>query len=206
MSDDPKAGSKESPWKPERLREMWPQLWEFIGPRRWILILGFVLMGINRVAGLVLPYSSKYLIDDVIGKRHVQLLEPLILAVLAATLIQGVSSFALTQILSKEAQRLIAELRTKVQAHVGRLSLAFYDANKTGALVSRIMSDVEGLRNLIGTGLVQFVGGLFTTGSLITVLMVIVYVAAAPRRSCQDQGMVPLLSNEIKAHFKGDHV
>ncbi|HLW78533.1 MAG TPA: ABC transporter ATP-binding protein [Terriglobia bacterium] len=171
MSDDPKAGSKESPWKPERLREMWPQLWEFIGPRRWILILGFVLMGINRVAGLVLPYSSKYLIDDVIGKRHVQLLEPLILAVLAATLIQGVSSFALTQILSKEAQRLIAELRTKVQAHVGRLSLAFYDANKTGALVSRIMSDVEGLRNLIGTGLVQFVGGLFTSVFALIVLL-----------------------------------
>lgn len=171
MSDDAKAAPKESPWKPERLREMWPQLWEFLRPRRGILALGFLLMGVNRVSGLVLPYSSKYLIDDVILKQQIQLLAPLVLVVLAATLIQGVSSFALTQILSKEAQRLIAELRTKVQAHVGRLSLAFYDANKTGALVSRIMSDVEGLRNLIGTGLVQFVGGLLTSLFALLVLL-----------------------------------
>ena len=119
-------------------------------------------MLINRAAGLVLPASTKYLVDNVIGKHQVALLAPLVVAVLAATVIQGITSFTLTQLLSKEAQRLIAELRRKVQEHVGRLPVAYYDANKTGALVSRIMSDVEGVRNLIGTGLVEFVGGLLT--------------------------------------------
>lgn len=171
MSAGPKAATKESPWKPERLRELWPQIWEFLRPRRGILALGFVLMGINRVSGLVLPYSSKYLIDDVIGKRHLNILAPLILIVAVATAIQGLTSFGLTQLLSKEAQRLIAELRAKVQAHVGRLPIAFYDTNKTGALVSRIMSDVEGLRNLLGTGLVQFVGGLLTSIFALIVLL-----------------------------------
>jgi subfamily B ATP-binding cassette protein MsbA len=110
----------------------------------------------------VLPASTKYLVDDIIGKRHYYLLRPLILAVVGATLIQGITSFGLTQLLSKAAQRLIAELRRKVQTHVGRLPVSYHDANKTGALVSRIMSDVEGVRNLIGTGLVEFVGGLLT--------------------------------------------
>jgi ABC-type multidrug transport system fused ATPase/permease subunit len=148
--------------KSKPFRELLPDIWEFIRPRRWMLALGFVLMAVNRCAGLVLPASSKFLVDDVIGKRHVQLLVPLVLVVVGATAIQGITDFSLTQLLSKEAQRLIAELRRKVQAHVGRLPVAYYDANKTGALVSRIMSDVEGLRNLLGTGLVQFVGGLMT--------------------------------------------
>src|SRR5207247_1993745 len=91
-----------------------------------------------------------------------QLLTPIVLGVLAATLIQGTTSFSLTQLLSKAAQRLIAELRRKVQQHIGRLQVSYYDANKSGAPVSRIMSDVEGVRNLIGTGLVDFVGGLMT--------------------------------------------
>src|SRR3954471_5591709 len=119
-------------------------------------------MAINRVAGLVLPWSPKILVDDVIGKHRPDLLPLLILGVLGATALQGVTSFALTQLLSKAGQRAIAELRRKVQAHIGRLPVAYYDSNKTGALVSRIMSDVEGVRNLIGTGLVEFGGGLFT--------------------------------------------
>jgi len=119
-------------------------------------------MAINRVCGLVLPASTKYLIDDVLGKRHYGLLRPLILTVVAATIVQGATSFALTQLLSKAAQRLIADLRRKVQEHVGRLPVAFYDTNKSGMLVSRVMNDVEGVRNLIGTGLVEFVGGLLT--------------------------------------------
>ena len=110
----------------------------------------------------MLPGSTKFLVDDVIGKRQVERLMPLVGAVLAATLIQGVTSFSLTQLLSKEGQRLIAELRRKVQEHIGRLPVAYYDANKSGALVSRIMSDVEGVRNLIGTGLVDFAGGMLT--------------------------------------------
>jgi ABC-type multidrug transport system fused ATPase/permease subunit len=117
---------------------------------------------VNRVAGLVLPWSPKILVDDVIGKHRPALLPWLIFGVLAATAVQGISSFALTQLLSKAGQRAIAELRRKVQAHIGRLPVSYYDANKTGALVSRIMTDVEGVRNLIGTGLVEFGGGLLT--------------------------------------------
>jgi ABC-type multidrug transport system fused ATPase/permease subunit len=157
--------------KSARLRELWPHLWVFIKPRRGLLAVGFVLMAVNRVSGLVLPASTKYLVDDVIGKRHVQLLVPIVLAVLGATLIQGITSFALTQLLSKSAQRLIAELRQQVQAHVGRLPVAFYDATKTGALVARIMSDVEGLRNLIGTGLVEFAGALLTSFLALIILL-----------------------------------
>jgi ABC-type multidrug transport system fused ATPase/permease subunit len=134
------------------------------------LALGFVLMLINRVSGLVLPYSTRYLIDTVMVKHHLQLLKPLVGAVLLATLIQGVTSFALTQLLSKAAQRLITELRSKVQSHIGRLSVTFHDSNKSGALVARIMSDVEGVRNLIGTGLVDLVGGLITALIALVVL------------------------------------
>src|SRR5713226_8310575 len=147
-----------------------PLVWELIRPRRGLLALGFLLMAINRVAALVLPYSTRYLIDSVIIKRHTQLLKPLVLGVLLATLIQGITSFSLTQLLSKAAQRLIAELRQKVQSHVGRLSVSFHDSTKSGVLVSRIMSDVEGVRNLIGTGLVDLVGGLLTAGIALVVL------------------------------------
>ncbi|HEY7096766.1 MAG TPA: ABC transporter ATP-binding protein [Terriglobales bacterium] len=143
-------------------RVMFPYVWDLMRPRRGLLAVGFVLMVINRISGLVLPYSTKYLIDIVIIKHHTELLKPLVFGVLFATAIQGVTSFSLTQLLSKAAQRLIAELRQKVQAHVGRLPLSFHDATKSGALVSRIMSDVEGIRNLIGTGLVDLVGGLLT--------------------------------------------
>ena len=139
-----------------------PDVWFLIRPRRGLLAVGFCVMVVNRVAGLVLPASSKFLIDDIIGKRHLQLLVPLALVVVGATAVQGVSSYALTQLLSKAAWRLISDLRCQVQAHIARLPVAFYDSNKTGVLVSRIMSDVEGVRNLIGTGLVEFVGGLLT--------------------------------------------
>ena len=128
-------------------------------------------MAVNRVSGLILPASTKYLVDDVIGKHHIRLLTPIVLAVLAATVIQGLTSFTLTQLLSKSAQKMIADLRRQVQAHIGKLSISFYDSNKTGVLVSRIMSDVEGVRNLIGTGLVEFVGGLMTGVLALVVLL-----------------------------------
>src|SRR5271166_4905488 len=156
--------------KPEIFKAL-PEIWQLIHPRRALMLLGFGLMIINRVSGLILPYSTKYLIDDVIGKRHFQLLYPLAGIVLLATLVQGLTSFALTQTLSKAAQKLITELRRRVQEHVGRLSVSYYDANKTGVLVSRIMSDVEGVRNLIGTGLVDFVGGLLTAVIAFAVLI-----------------------------------
>jgi len=154
-----------SPGKNEKRKNAWknlPDVWALMKPRRGLLALGFVLMAINRVAGLVLPASTKYLVDNVIGKKQIQLLTPIVLGVLGATVIQGLTSFTLTQLLSKSAQKMIADMRREVQAHIGRLPVAFYDANKTGALVSRIMSDVEGVRNLVGTGLVEFVGGLMT--------------------------------------------
>ena len=163
---DAKSGASGEPSKaPKKSTEIFkalPEIWQLIHPRRVLLGLGLGLMVINRVSGLVLPASTKYLVDDVIGKRHFKMLYPLVGIVLLATLIQGITSFALTQTLSKAAQKLIAELRRRVQEHVGRLSVSYYDANKTGMLVSRIMSDVEGVRNLIGTGLVDFVGGLLT--------------------------------------------
>jgi len=148
-----------------------PHVWALIKPRRGILALGLLLMAVNRVSGLILPASTKYLVDDVIGKHHIRLLTPIVLAVLAATVIQGLTSFTLTQLLSKSAQKLIADLRRQVQAHIGKLSISFYDSNKTGVLVSRIMSDVEGVRNLIGTGLVEFVGGLMTAILSLVILL-----------------------------------
>ncbi len=171
MSEMPKSPARTKHERSTPLRVLLPDIWDLIRPRRALLALGFLLMIINRVAGLVLPASSKYLLDDIIIKRHTQLLVPLIWAVVAATAVQGVSDFSLTQLLSKEAQRLITELRIKVQAHIGRLPIAFYDSTKIGVLVSRIMSDVEGLRNLIGTGLVQFVGSIFTAAFALIILL-----------------------------------
>jgi ABC-type multidrug transport system fused ATPase/permease subunit len=148
-----------------------PEIYALLHPRRGMLLLGLVLVTINRVAGLVLPGSSKYLFDNVIDKHQVKLLVPIVLAVVGATLLQGMTSFTLTQILSKSAQRMITDMRKQVQAHIGRLPVAYYDANKTGVLVSRIMSDVEGIRNLIGTGLVEFVGGVLTAVLALIILL-----------------------------------
>ena len=165
--------AKETPKAPkiQRLKAVLPEVWQLMRPRRGLLAAGFVLMVINKIAGFVLPYLSRPLIDEVVGKHRFQILPPLVLAVLAATLVQGITSFSLTQLLSKAAQRLIAELRQGVQKHISRLPVAFYDANKTGALVSRIMSDVEGIRNLLGTGLVEFSGGLVAAGIALVLLL-----------------------------------
>jgi ABC-type multidrug transport system fused ATPase/permease subunit len=149
------------PKKPVFLDQL-PQAWALMRPRKGLLAMGLVLMAVNRVCSLVLPYATRPLYDTVIAKKQSQYLLPIVGAVLLATLIQGITSYTLTQTLSKSAQRMITELRRQVQEHVGRLPVAYYDANKTGALVSRIMSDVEGVRNLIGTGLVEFLGGLLT--------------------------------------------
>ena len=148
-----------------------PDVLALIKPRQGVLALGFGLMVINRLSGLILPGSTKYLIDDVIGKREHNLLLPLVLAVVTATVIQGLTSYSLTQLLSKSSWRMISEMREKVQAHIDRLQISYYDANKTGVLVSRIMSDVEGVRNLIGTGLIEFVGGIMTALFALVVLL-----------------------------------
>jgi len=148
--------------KPERLRALLPALWDLVRPRRRLLAIGFGLMVVNRVSGLVLPGSTKFLIDDVIGEGRSELLLPIVGGVVLATVLQGLSSYGLVQLLSRAAQKLIADMRMQVQAHVGRLPIAFYDQNRTGELVSRIMNDVEGVRNLIGTGLVELAGGVLT--------------------------------------------
>jgi subfamily B ATP-binding cassette protein MsbA len=157
----------------DHLKSVLPLLKEMVRPRRGLLACGFLLMVVNRACSLVLPLSTGLLIDTIIGKRQFWMLKWLVLGVLGSTLIQGVTSFTLTQLLSKEGQRLIAELRCRVQEHIGRLSVAYYDANKSGVLVSRIMTDVEGIRNLIGTGLVEFAGGILTAvGSIYFLLRI----------------------------------
>ena len=155
----------------EQFRSALPLIKELVRPRRGMLTFSLVLVLIGRTCGLVLPVSSKFLFDLVIGKHRPDLLPVLIAVVVSATLIQGVTSFSLAQLVSKEGQRAITELRRRVQAHIGRLPLGYYDANKTGALVSRIMTDVEGVRNLIGTGLVEFCGGILTAVLALGILL-----------------------------------
>ncbi len=146
----------------ERLRALLPEIWLLVRPRLRLLGLGALLVGVNRVAGLVLPASTKYLIDDVITPGRFERLGGLVAAVGAATLVQGLTSFALTHTLSMAAQRLIGEMRLRLQGHVGRLPVAWFDARKTGDVATRVMNDAEGLRNLVGTGLIEFAGGLLT--------------------------------------------
>ena len=133
-----------------------------IWPRKKLLLVGLILIILNRLSGLVLPGASKYLIDDVISKSNTDLLYTLLFAVAGAVGVQSVTSFALTRLLSVEAQHLISILRAKVQQHIIYLPLRFFDNTKSGELVSRIMTDVEGVRNLVGTGLVQLFGGVLT--------------------------------------------
>jgi len=135
---------------------------EIIWPRRKSLSVGFILILFNRAAGLVLPGASKYLIDDVVGQNNLDLLKWIIVAVMVALLIQSVTSFLLTRLLSVEAQELIAIWRVKIQQKVMSLPLRFFDDRTSGALVSRIMNDVDGVRNLVGTGIVQLLGGIIT--------------------------------------------
>ena len=133
-----------------------------VWPRRRLVLLGLVLIVLNRLAGLVLPGSSKYLIDNAISEGDLSLLKLILLIVAAAILVQASTSFFLTRLLSVEAQHLISLLRAKVQQHIIHLPVSYFDNTKSGELVSRIMTDVEGVRNLVGTGLVQLVGGSLT--------------------------------------------
>ena len=140
----------------------WREARELVWKHRRRLALGLALMLISRLAGLVLPASSKWLIDEVVGKSRTELLMPIALAAGIATLIQAVTSFVLSQILGVAAQRAITDMRKRVQARVMRLPVRYFDSTQTGILVSRIMTDAEGIRNLVGTGLVQLAGGLVT--------------------------------------------
>lgn len=142
-----------------------------IWPRKKLLFVGLLLIFISRFSGLILPGASKYLIDDVILKNDFETLKLLLLVVSAAIIIQSVTSFLLTKIMSIEAQRFISILRVDVHRKLLSLPISFFDNNKTGALVSRVMNDVEGVRNIIGTGLVQLVGGIIT--SIVSLILLI---------------------------------
>lgn len=140
----------------------WRDARELVWAHRYRLAVGLLLMLVNRLVGLVLPASSKYLIDEVIIKHRSDLLLTIALAAGSATVIQAISSFALSQVLGVAAQRAITEMRKSVQEHVARLPVQYFDSTQTGVLISRIMTDAEGIRNLVGTGLVQLIGGLVT--------------------------------------------
>lgn len=153
-----------------KLSTAWPQAKELIVAARWRLLLGGVLMLVNRLVGLVLPASSKYIIDEVIVKQRGELLMPIAAMAGLATLVQAVTSFSLSQVLGVAAQRAITEMRKRVQAKVERLPISYFDSTQTGKLISRIMNDAEGIRNLVGTGLVQLIGSLITAAIAIGVL------------------------------------
>ncbi len=140
----------------------WEEARGLIWKSRARLSLGLGLMLVNRLTGLVLPASTKFLVDDVIGKQQPQLLWPLAGAVALATLVEAITSFSLSQVLGVAAQGAITEMRRSVQAHVARLPVRYFDTVQTGVLISRVMSDAEGIRNLVGTGLVQLTGGTLT--------------------------------------------
>ena len=140
----------------------WREFRELLWVHRRRLAIGLTLMMISRLSGIVLPALSKYVIDDVIGKGRHELLVPIALAAGAATIVQAITSFGLSQILGVAAQRAITDMRKRVQAKVMRLPVRYFDSTQTGVLLSRIMSDAEGIRNLVGTGLVQLVGGVVT--------------------------------------------
>lgn len=150
---------------------VWREAREIIRQNRRKVAFGLVVMTIGRIAGMAVPASSKFLIDDVLTGGRADLLLPLALVVAAATLIQGGTSFALSQILGVTAQRAITEMRKTVQAHVSRLPVNYFDSTKSGVLISRIMTDAEGIRNLVGTGLVQLTGGVMTAILSLCVLL-----------------------------------
>jgi ABC-type multidrug transport system fused ATPase/permease subunit len=149
---------------------VWREARDLIWARRARLGVGMALMAVSRLAGLVLPATSKVLIDDVVGKSRGDLLWPLALGAGAATLVQAATGFALSQVLGVAAQKSITEMRRSVQQHVTRLPIGYFDSTKTGVLISRIMNDAEGIRNLVGNGLVQLVGSIVTASIALGVL------------------------------------
>ncbi|MCW5967022.1 MAG: ABC transporter ATP-binding protein [Blastocatellales bacterium] len=151
----------------------WPEVRALIFAHRWRLALGLALMFVSRLSGLVLPASSKYLIDEVIVNRRGEMLFWIAAAVGAATLVQALTSFALSQVIGVAAQRAITDMRKSIQEHVERLPVGYFDSTQTGVLISRVMSDAEGVRNLVGTGLIQLAGGMVTAA---LALMVLVYL------------------------------
>ena len=149
----------------------WAEARKIIWSARWRLLFGSVLLLISRLAGMVLPLSTKYIGDEVFVKGRYELIKWIALAILIATLIQGATGFALSQILGVAAQRAITEMRKRVQAHIERLPISYFDSTQSGQLISRIMNDADGIRNLVGTGLGQILGSIVTATISIGVLL-----------------------------------
>jgi len=161
------ATAKKKPDTAAVWRESRALMWK----HRRELGIGLVLLLVSRAASFVLPFASKVLIDDVIGKHRSDLLLPLALASGGATLLSAGTGFLLSQVVGVTAQGAISEMRVRVQSKVERLPVRYFDSTQTGILISRIMSDAEGIRNLVGTGLVQLIGGVFTAAVALGVLL-----------------------------------
>jgi ABC-type multidrug transport system fused ATPase/permease subunit len=156
--------------KKTNITNAWAEARELVWEHRRRLSLGLALMLVNRFAGLVLPTTSKYLVDDVIGHHRADLLVPLAAAAGAATIVDAITAFALSQVLGVAAQRAIADMRRSMQMHVTRLPIRYFDSTQTGVLISRVMNDADGIRNLIGTGVVQLTGSVVTASIALVVL------------------------------------
>jgi subfamily B ATP-binding cassette protein MsbA len=170
----PVSGAPPAPGAPKKkkinMSNAWQEARELIWAHRWKVALGFVVVLINSAASFVLPSSTKFLIDNVIGQHRPDLLKWMALAIAGATVVQAITSFTLTQVMSIAGQRAITDMRKRVQAHILRLPIAFFDTTQSGVLISRIMTDAEGIRNLVGTGLVQVAGSIVTAIAALGVL------------------------------------
>ena len=162
--------------KPTNYKAAWAETRKLMWQHRRTLGIGLVLMLVNRLTGLVLPGSVKWIVDEVMGNGRTELLTPIAIATATATVLQAGSSFALSQVISVAAQRAITDLRRRVQARILRLPVSFFDATQSGVLISRVMSDAEGIRNLIGTGIVQLVGGVLTASIALAYLFYLNWV------------------------------
>ena len=170
MAESKQQSPNQKPKRKIDTKRAWAETRDLLNEHRGSLALGMVLMLINRGAGLVLPWMTKSFVDDVIGKHRFNLLTPFAVGAIIATVIQALTSFGLAQVVSLSAQRAITEMRKRVQQHVLRLPVSYFDSTKTGVLISRVMTDAEGVRNLVGTGLIQLVGGLITAAAALGVL------------------------------------
>jgi len=157
--------------KKEKVKSALPEVWAILRPRWLRIMAGLTLLFINRLAGLGVPYAPKLLLDRVLARKDVHFLLLLLIGLLFIAVVQGLTTYGLGQLMGKETQRVVAEMRRKVQAHISMLPISFYDANKTGVLVSRIMTDVEGVRSLVGAGFLEFTGAVFTAAFVFFILV-----------------------------------
>jgi ABC-type multidrug transport system fused ATPase/permease subunit len=162
---------------------MMPEIWKLVEPFRWILAGSCLLMIVNRICSLAVPISSRYLVNNVMYKHQIEKLPLIVGAVVAAAFIQGITTYILSQQLSIAGEHLIADLRMRVQQHISRLPISFFDSNRAGALVTRVMTDVEGVQNLVGAGLIDFAGGILT-GIIALVILIRISVLMTVLTCC----------------------